>query len=182
MTKMTSALAMSLHGNGAAIDIERELVSDARRDHAEPAVVIDVPGAERDARKFPHQVRFLGNQRRAAEYGDGILAVLRLNFPQSARCEVECFVPAGFAESRLLAHQRIKQAVGMVRLHDSALRPWAKLAVVERKLLPGLESYDRVPADLELNAALLAAEATMRLHEPFSAGFRDSLLPSARRE
>ena len=36
----------------------------------------------RDSREFAHQIRFLGDQRRAAEDRDGILAVLRLNLAQ----------------------------------------------------------------------------------------------------
>ena len=39
-------------------------------------------------------------------------------------------------------------------------------AAVERELLPRLEADHAVLADLELNAALLAAEAAVRLHQP----------------
>ena len=39
-------------------------------------------------------------------------------------------------------------------------------AAVERELLPRLEADDLIVADLELNTALLAAEAAMRLHQP----------------
>ena len=39
-------------------------------------------------------------------------------------------------------------------------------AVIERKLLPRLEADDLVVLDLELNAALLAAEAAVRLDDP----------------
>ena len=83
----------------AAIHAERELVGGARRDHAEAAVVVDVPRAERHAREFSQQVGLLGGQRRAAVDRHGILAVLVLNFAQPARGEIERFVPAGFAEA-----------------------------------------------------------------------------------
>ncbi len=51
----------------------------------------------------------------------------------------------------------------------------AKHAAVERKLLPRLEPGHAVVADLELNAALLAAEAAMGLHQLLALFARFSL-------
>src|SRR5688500_7406934 len=42
----------------------------------------------------------------------------------------------------------------------------AQHAAIERELLPRLEADHLVVAHLELDAALLAAEAAMRLHQP----------------
>src|SRR6185436_12887377 len=42
----------------------------------------------------------------------------------------------------------------------------AEHSAVERELLPGFEADHFVVADLELDAALLSAEATVRLDEP----------------
>ena len=70
-------------GQRAAVDAERQLVGGARRDHAKPSVVVDVPRAERDAREFSEQIGLLGNQRRAAVNGHGILAVFLLYFSQA---------------------------------------------------------------------------------------------------
>ena len=60
-----------------------------------------------------------------------------------------------------------------VALH--ALR--AEHAAIDRELFPRLESDDLVVFNLELNAALHAAEATMRFHERASGWF----VPAARR-
>ncbi len=51
-----------------------------------------------------------------------------------------------------------------------------KLALVDREFFPRFESDHFVIFDLELNAALHAAEATMRLHEPV----RFTIVPPAR--
>ena len=74
---------------------------------------------------------------------------------------------AGFAKSAIRPHQRIEQTVRMVRLQVSLHALGTELAAIERKLLPRLESDDLVFADLELNAALLAAEAAVRLDQSF---------------
>ena len=85
--------------DGAAVHAERQFVGGAGRNHAQAAVVIDVPGAERDAREFAEQVGLLGGQRRAAVDRDGILAVFLLDFAQAPRREVQSLVPDGLAEA-----------------------------------------------------------------------------------
>ena len=57
-------------GIRGAVDAERQLVGGAGRDHAEPAVVVDVLRAERDARELAEHVRLLGDHRGAAVDGD----------------------------------------------------------------------------------------------------------------
>src|SRR6185503_6198654 len=151
--------------NEAAINIEGELVSYAGRNHAEAAILIDVPRAQRDARKLTHQIRLLGGKRCAAEDGDGVLSVFFLDFAQAASGEVERFVPTRFPEARIRAEERVEEPVGMVRLQITLHAFWAKHAAVERKLFPGLEADHAVFAHLELNAALLAAEAAVGLDQ-----------------
>ena len=79
-----------------------------------------------------------------------------------------------------VSHQRIEQAVGMAALQVALDALGAKHPAVEGKLLPRLEAGHAVVADLELNAALLAAEAAVGLDQLLGlrAGF---LLPAARR-
>ena len=67
------------------------------------------------------------------------------------------------------SHQRIEKPVGMVSLHVALDALGAKHAAVEGKLLPWLEPRHAVVADLQLNAALLAAEAAMGLYELLAA-------------
>ena len=54
----------------------------------------------------------------------------------------------------------------MLVLHVALHALGAELALVEGELLPRLEADDLVVLHLELDAALLAAEAAVRLHEP----------------
>src|SRR6516162_2040798 len=66
-------------GQRAAIHTERQLVGGSRGDHTEPAVVVDVPGAERHARKLSEQVGLFGDERSAAIDGHAVLTVLLLD-------------------------------------------------------------------------------------------------------
>ena len=78
------------------------------------------------------------------------------------------------------AHQRIEQPVRMVRLQITLHALGAKHPAVEREVLPRLEADHAVLANLELNAALLAAEAAVRLHQLLGAVAR-LVLPAAGR-
>ena len=86
-------------GNRTAIDIECQLVGDTGGNHAEPAVVIDVSGSQRHARKFTHQVGLLGRERRAAVNRDRVLAVTFLDFPKTPRGESHRVFPTGLHEA-----------------------------------------------------------------------------------
>ena len=58
----------------------------------------------------------------------------------------------------------------MIVLHVTLYAFRAKLALVHRKFFPRLEADDFVVFDLELNAALHAAEAAVRLHQLIGLG------------
>ena len=155
-----------------AIHAQRRLVRSAGRDHAEAAVVIDVAGSQADARELAHQVRLLGGERRAAVDRDGILAVLLLELAQTSRGEIERLVPLRRAESLVGSHQRIEQAVRVVALQIALDALGAKHAPIEWKVLPWLKPGHAVVANLELNAALLAAETAMSLDQLLSRACR----------
>ncbi len=164
-----------------AVDAEGQLVGGARRDHAQPAVVVDVAGADGEARQLAHQVRLLGGQRGAAVDGHRVLAVALLDGADAADDEVERLVPAGAPEAALLADERVQQAVGVGALQVAPDALGAQHAAVEGELLPGLEADDLVVAHLELDAALLAAEAAVRLHQPVGRPARLGLEAAGRR-
>ena len=65
-----------------------------------------------------------------------------------------------------------EQAIGVRALQVALDALGTEHAVIERELLPRLEADDLVVLDLELDAALLAAEAAMRLDEPIGLGGR----------
>ena len=62
--------------------------------------------------------------------------------------------------------QRRRQPIGMRALQVALHAFRTEHAAIEREVLPRLEADHLVPAHLELNPALLPAEAAMRLHEP----------------
>ena len=71
--------------------------------------------------------------------------------------------PAG---RRRVALQRVEQPVGVAALEVALDALRAELALVERELVPRLEPDDGVVPDLQLDAALLAAEAAVGLDDP----------------
>src|SRR5581483_11665303 len=106
-----------------------------------------------------------GGQRCAAVHRHRVTPVLLLDFAQPARGEAQRLVPSCRAETRVGAQQRIEQAVGMAALQVPLHALRTQHAVVERKILPRFESDHAVGAHLELNAALLPAEAAVSLNE-----------------
>lgn len=82
-------------GEGVArpVDVEGELVGPGGTDHAEPAVVVDVPGLQRHPGELADQVGLLGEEARPAEYAEGVPPVLLLDAPDLGDGEVECLVP-----------------------------------------------------------------------------------------
>ena len=148
---------------GAAVDAEDLLRRGRRRHHAQPAVVVDVGGPQRDARELAHQVGLLVGQRGAGQHGEGVAAVRRLDALDLARRAIERGRPSRSAGSRaLVARQRRQQAVGMLVLHVALDALGTELPLVEREVLPRFEADDLFVLDLELDAALLAAEAAVR--------------------
>ena len=150
---------------GGAVDAERHLVGGACADHAEPAVVVDVGRAQRDARELADQVRLFIRHRGAAQHRERIAAVLRLDLANRLDGAIQRFIPCGFAKTVVRADQRREQAVRMFVLQVALYALGAEHAAVDRKLFPRLESDDLVVMNLELNAALNSAEAAVRLHE-----------------
>ena len=70
------------------------------------------------------------------------------------------------ARRRRVALERVQQPVGMAALQVALHALGAELALVERELVPGLEPDDLVVLHLQLDAALLAAEAAVGLDHP----------------
>ena len=123
-----------------------------------------------DAGELADQVGLLGGQARAAEHGERVRAVLLPGCARSRRATaVERLVvrqrPEAARRGRV-ASQRRRAAGRGARPAGSASRPSGRACPVERKLLPRLEADDLVVLHLELDAALLAAEAAVRLHQP----------------
>ena len=152
---------------GAAVDAEDLLRGGRGRDHAQPAVVVDVGRPQRDARELAHQVGLLVGQRGAGQDGEGVAAVRRLDPLDLAGRPIQRGVPVNCRKaSSFVARQRRAQAIRMLVLHVALHALGAELALVERELFPRLEADDLFVLDLELDAALLAAEAAVRLHDP----------------
>ena len=68
-----------------AVDAERPVAGRGRRRHAEPAVVVDLRRAQRDAGELAQQVGLLVGQPAGAEHGDGVRPVLGLQRARSGR-------------------------------------------------------------------------------------------------
>ena len=153
---------------GAAIDAEDLLRRRRRRHHAEPAVVVDVGGAQRRrARTCPSGTpsrwsarRRSAPRRRRARRPTWMRWISRAVRSSAASQSI------GRKPLRLVAHERRQQAIGVLVLHVALHALRAELALVERKLLPRLEADDLLVLHLELDAALLAAEAAVRRHDP----------------
>ena len=160
---------------GRAIDAEGLLVGGARADHAQPAVVVDERRLQAHARELAEQVRLLRRETGAAEHADGARAVRGLE-TSDLRCDArDCLVVGHRAEPggrRFIAAERGQQAIGVRPLQVALDALRAQHAAIERKLLPRLEADDLVVAHLQLNPALLSAEAAVGLDQAlrFDAG------------
>jgi hypothetical protein len=138
-----------------------------RRHHAEPAVVIEVGGADAEAGELAHEVGLLVAERHAGEHGEAVGPVLGLDAPDLSRHAVERLVPGGDAEparGRRITLERFEEAVGVGVLQVALDALGAELALVEREVVPGLEAHHLVVGDLQDDPALLAAEAAVGLH------------------
>ena len=113
-------------GLGERSTPKRQLVGRARRDHAQAAVVVDVPRAERDARELAQQVGLLGGERGAAVHRDGVLAVFLLDLAQPPGGEVERLVPGGRRGSRRPCASADRAAGRDGCSAGSASRPWGR--------------------------------------------------------
>ena len=124
-----------------------------------------MPGAKSDAGKFPEQVGFFRDQRSTAIDGHGVFAVVFLHFAETSGGEIQRFVPRRRPKSLGRPQQRIQEPVRVPALQVTLHAFRAKHSVVEWEFFPRFKANHPVAADFELNAALLAAETTMRFHE-----------------
>src|SRR6185437_1526609 len=147
-------------------------VCHARGNHAKPSVVVDMPRAKPHARELPHQIRLLRCERSAAEHSHGVLAVAILDLAKTPRSERERFVPCSLREPVVGSKKRIEQSIRVIRLQIALHALRAKLSLIKRKLLPRFKPNNVVVANLELNAALLPAEAAMRLDDAIRSDLR----------
>ena len=180
-THTTSASGMSLHGFGARSTPSAFLLPDPRGDHAEPAVVVEVRGAQAEAGELADEVALLVGERHPAEHGERVGAVLGLDPLDLGDDAVEGVVPARGPEPvgrRRVALERVEEPVGVVALQVALDALGAELALVERELVPRLEADDLVVLHLQLDAALLPAEAAVRLHRAVRV---DARVPPTRR-
>src|SRR5579884_2039190 len=147
---------------GRAVNAECLFVARPRRDHAEPPVVVQVFRLQGHARKFAHQIGFLVGERHAGEHGEGILAVLLLDTPDLGDRRIQRLVPTNADKAPVRALERMQQAVRMLVLHVALDALGAELAPIEWKVLARLKPDDLVILDLEVDSALLSAEAAVR--------------------
>src|SRR5438552_11666159 len=119
-------------------------------------------------------------QRSSTVNGNRVAAVSLMDVSKPVCSQGEGVIPRRWPEAGIIAHQWRQQTIRMRALHVTFDAFRAKHPAIERKFFPRLESNDLVIADLELNPALLAAEATMRLHQLFC-GILRFALPAARR-
>ena len=153
---------------GAAVDAERLLVAGAGRHHAVAAVVVEVGGLQGEAGELADQVALLVRQRDAGEHGEGVVAVGGLDAADLGDDPVERLIPRDPAEPagcRRVALHRVQQAIGMAALEVALDALRAQLALVEREVVPRLEADHGVVVDLQLDPALLAAEAAVRVDD-----------------
>ena len=166
---------------GRSIDAERPLVGHAGRHHAEPAVVVEVGRAQREAGELADQVRLLVVERDARQHGERVVAVLGLDAADLRDRAVERMVPGHGPEpvgSRRVALERIEEPVGVGVLQVALDALGAQLPLVEGELVPGLEADDLVVLHLEDDPALLPAEAAVCPHLAIGV---DPRVPAARR-
>ena len=153
-------------GVGRAIDAERLLVARTGAHHAEPAVVVDVRGAQTHVGELAHQVGLLGGQAGAREDRERVAPVrslyaIDLRSGPTDRVVVGHRPEAAWRAGILLVG--VEQPIGM-RLLQVALDAFrAHHPLVEREFVPRLHANHEVVLDLELHAALLTAEAAVRL-------------------
>ena len=160
---------MSSQGFRRAIDAERLLVGRAGADHAKPSVVIDVLRLQADTGKLAHQVRLLGGEARARKHAERVRPVGRLNALNLRRHARDCRVVRHRRKPSRgirIALQRGREPVRMAALKVALDAFRTEHPLVEWKVVARLESDNEVVFDLEIDAALLAAEAAMGRHDP----------------
>lgn len=152
-------------GEGVAgpVDAEGQLVGARGADHAEAAVVVDVPGLEGDPGEFADQIGLLGEEAGTAEEPEGIVPVALLDAFDLGDGEVERLVPGDLAEVLVAgaAHQWGGEPVGvvdlLVRVDSLGAQPHPVDVVVA-----GFDAEDLAAAvDAQIHPALDPAEAAV---------------------
>lgn len=156
-------------GEGVAgpVDTEGELVGARRADHAETAVVVDVPGLEGDPGELAHQIRLLGGEAGAAEQPEGVVAVGLLDALDLGDGEVERLLPGGLPELLVAgpAHQRGGEPVGVVDLLVGVDALGAEPHPVD-VVVAGFDAEDLAAAvHAQIHPALDTAEAAVGGHQ-----------------
>ncbi len=134
----------------SAVDAEGPVARGRRRGHAEPAVVVDHRGAQRDPGELAEGVGLLVGQAAAAEAADGVAAVLGLHALQALGHQVERLVPGRGAErARAVAgdgaHQRGQQPLRVVEQAGGRPALGAQPAAVGREVRLRLQGRRPVP-------------------------------------
>ena len=114
----------------AAVEPERPVGRARGRGHAEPAVVVDGAGAQRDAGELAELVGLLVGQRPAAEAADGVAAVAGLGALDRVDQPAEGVVPGGLDQrAGAVAGRRADQRAGAAARGGRAARwttsPWS---------------------------------------------------------
>ena len=144
----------------AAVEPERPVGRARGRGHAEPAVVVDGAGAQRDAGELAELVGLLVGQRAAAEAADGVAAVRGLGALDRRDQPVEGVVPGGLdqragAVAGRRADQRAEQPLGVVEQLGGRPALGAQAAPVGREV--GRDEGRRAVAGGHVHAALQRA-------------------------
>ena len=114
-TRMTSDSNMSAHGLPARSMPKAFLLAAAADDHAEPAVVVDVTGPERDAGELAGEIGLLGRHAGPAEHPEGVATVAPPGSARSRRRrgrERRPTSPGAAARSRRVAHSGVRSRSG----------------------------------------------------------------------
>ncbi len=150
------------------VDAERLLVPGAGRHHAEAAVVVQVRGVQREAGELSDEIALLVRQRNAGQHRERVVPVLGLDAFDRGHDLVEGLIPGDVSEPARcggVAFHRMQQPVRVTALEVALDTFRAELAFVERELVPRFEPDDRVVVDLQLDTALLTAEAAVRVDD-----------------
>ena len=150
----------------SAVDAEGTVARGGGRAHAEPAVVVDHGGAQRDPGELAERVRLLVGQPATTEAADRVVAVPLLGGEDAAGDRVQCLVPGRRAQragpiTGNGAQHRLQQSVRVVEQGGGAPALAAQPAAVGRELLLRTQRR-RPPACGQHDAALQGAVRAVR--------------------
>jgi hypothetical protein len=131
-----------------AIDAERPVAGCGGRRHAETPVVVDLRGAERDARELAEQVRLLVGEPACAEDRDGVGTVFGDDLPQPAGDVAQRGVPRHLLQVGAAPQQRRREPLGMAQQPPGGPALLAHPAAAGREVagVDGTGPVDPLPA------------------------------------